>query len=295
MKIWTLMENTAISTEIKSSHGLSFYIETEKHKILFDMGQDDGFLENAEKLGIDLAEVDIAFLSHGHYDHGGGIDGFLKVNKKAKIHIQKAALEEYWAQDPEKKRYIGLSESWKNNERIIIHEGDYSIDEELQIFARVTERDCYSPANDRLLKKINGSYEKDGFVHEQNLLIHEKGKTVLFAGCAHNGMVNIMKKASALLKFREEAKKMCTEYGKTEKAVEIERKIEAVFGGMHLKGAFETEEELEEFCHKMSKKLMQYDSTYYTCHCTSLEAYKKLHAIMKEKIQYASAGSVWKI
>lgn len=285
MKIWTLMENNAITPELRCSHGLSFYIETEKHKILFDMGQDDGFLENAEKMGIDLAEVDIAFLSHGHYDHGGGIDGFLRVNKKADIHIQKSALGEYWAQDPEAKRYIGLSETWKNSDRIIYHEGDYVIDDELQIFAGVTERDCFSPANDRLLMKKGTEFEKDSFVHEQNLLIHENGKNVLFAGCAHNGMVNIMKKASCL------GRVVSSEGNEKERIALGADKIAAVFGGMHLKNAFTEEKELEEFCRKMAEKLMQYSATYYTCHCTSMEAYEKLRIFMKEQIHYTVAGN----
>lgn len=268
MKIYTLMENTVVSPELKCSHGLSFYIETEHHKILFDMGQNDDFLYNAEVLGIDISEVDIAFLSHGHYDHGGGIGGFLRVNEKAEIHIQKSALGSYWAQDPEEKRYIGLSDEWKNNERIIFHEGDYVIDDELQIFAGVTERDCYSPANNRLLEKRGDVFERDLFVHEQNLLISENGKTVLFAGCAHNGIVNIMKKAAEI----------------------TENKPEAVFGGMHLKGAFEKEEELEAFCKDLSEKLLKYDTSYHTCHCTSMEAYEKLCKFMKKNIAYSPAG-----
>ena len=66
MKIVTLMENTACRSDIASAHGLSLYIETAKHKILFDMGPDNAYADNAEKLGVDLKAVDIAILSHGH-------------------------------------------------------------------------------------------------------------------------------------------------------------------------------------------------------------------------------------
>ncbi|NCA67648.1 MAG: MBL fold metallo-hydrolase, partial [Clostridia bacterium] len=77
MKITTLCENTSISPEFKCEHGLSFYVETKKHKLLFDTGESGIFAENAAKLGIDLSEVDIAVISHGHYDHGGGLPAFL--------------------------------------------------------------------------------------------------------------------------------------------------------------------------------------------------------------------------
>ena len=82
MKLWTLVENTSCNENLKNEHGLSFYIETQNHKILFDFGQSDIFLENANKMGIDLSKVDIAILSHGHYDHGGGLKTFMKINEK---------------------------------------------------------------------------------------------------------------------------------------------------------------------------------------------------------------------
>jgi len=90
MKIIALVENTTKDKNLKPKHGLSVYIETLKHKILFDLGSDDTFIYNAQKLGIDLAEIDTVVLSHGHYDHGGGLLSFLKVNANPKsIYIEK--------------------------------------------------------------------------------------------------------------------------------------------------------------------------------------------------------------
>ncbi len=73
MKITTLLENKTTCDALRCEHGLSLYIETAKHKILFDSGASDAFWENAKALGIDLAQVDIAFLSHAHNDHCGGL------------------------------------------------------------------------------------------------------------------------------------------------------------------------------------------------------------------------------
>ena len=86
MKITALLENTASDCCMMTEHGLSLYIEAQGKKILFDMGQTDLFYKNALTLGIDLAEVDIAILSHGHYDHGGGLEKFLEINKKAPVY-----------------------------------------------------------------------------------------------------------------------------------------------------------------------------------------------------------------
>ena len=83
MKVITLMEDTACAPGFAYEHGLSFYIETGDKKLLFDMGQTDLFLQNAQTLGVPLDEVDTAFVSHGHYDHGGGQAAFLEVNRRA--------------------------------------------------------------------------------------------------------------------------------------------------------------------------------------------------------------------
>ncbi|MFR0986450.1 MAG: MBL fold metallo-hydrolase [Frisingicoccus sp.] len=92
MKIVNLIENTEGCSGCASEHGLSFYIET-KHKLLVDTGATDAFVRNAKMLGVDLKAVDTVILSHGHYDHGGGLPAFIKINSKAKIYIRTAALE----------------------------------------------------------------------------------------------------------------------------------------------------------------------------------------------------------
>ena len=96
MKITALLENTASDCCMLTEHGLSLYIEAQGKKILFDMGQTDLFYKNALTLGIDLAEVDIAILSHGHYDHGGGLEKFLEINKKAPIYVSSRAFEPHY-------------------------------------------------------------------------------------------------------------------------------------------------------------------------------------------------------
>ena len=91
MRVVTLVENTTCCSDIACEHGLSFYIETGDHKILFDAGQTDAFAQNAEKLGVDLTQVDLAILSHGHFDHGGGLKAFLAINKTAPVYLRRDA------------------------------------------------------------------------------------------------------------------------------------------------------------------------------------------------------------
>lgn len=270
MRIVTLMDDRALSERFQASHGLSFYIETKNHKILFDMGPDEGFLFNAERLGIDIGSVDIAFLSHGHYDHGGGLPAFFQANARAQVHMQKKAFGAFYAHDPNGKiRYIGLPEGIKEDPRIVFHTGDYKIDAGIQVFAGVTGRECYSPANDRLYQDMNGHHIQDLFMHEQNLLLKEGDKIVLIAGCAHNGIVNILKKARTF----------------------APQGIDAVVGGMHLKNAYTDLEEQKKFCQGLADRLLEADCRYFTCHCTGMEAYEMLRHEMKDRIEYLPAGS----
>ena len=130
MKITSLVENISENENIGYEHGLSLFIETEKHNILFDMGQTDLFSENAEKLSIDLSSVDIAVLSHGHYDHGGGLSKFLLLNDKAKVYINKNAFGDYYNGT---EKYIGLDKSLMGNSRIILTEDFYEIEKGLSL------------------------------------------------------------------------------------------------------------------------------------------------------------------
>ena len=97
MRIINLIENTEGRSGCAYAHGLSFYVETEKHKLLLDLGPSGETLKNAQALGIDLAKVDTVILSHGHYDHSGGIMPFAGINDQAVIYMQESATGEYYA------------------------------------------------------------------------------------------------------------------------------------------------------------------------------------------------------
>lgn len=269
MRIVTLMENTAVSPDMVCGHGLSFYMETGNHRILFDMGPDDGFLKNAERLGVDISKVDTAILSHGHYDHGGGLAAFLEANGQALVHVQKKAFGAFFSHDPDGgRRYIGLPEGLSDNPRLVLHTGDYQLDGDLTVFGGITGRECYSPANDRLYVSMGGRDIPDLFMHEQDLLIKEGDKRILVAGCAHNGIVNILKKARAYAPSG----------------------IDYVIGGMHLKNACQDEEKKRILCRSIGERLRESGARIYTCHCTGLDSYQLLRRELGEAISYLAAG-----
>lgn len=268
MKVIVLVENTSISKDYKSKHGLSLYIETKKHKLLFDLGSDRLFLENAIKLGIDIADIDSVIISHGHKDHGGALEYFLENNTKANIYINQYAFEKYYANFLGMKWYIGLDRKLKDLPRIILIENDYVIDQELQIFSN-TEEYLYLPtSNDSLFVKQSGIYKHDTFKHEQYLIITENDNKALFSGCAHKGIVNILNKAKEIAK----------------------QEMKYCISGFHLYDRTKRKAESMERIKDIANAFLCQNTTFYTCHCTGKEAYKILKDTVGNKMNYISTG-----
>ncbi|MDD2447508.1 MAG: MBL fold metallo-hydrolase [Tissierellia bacterium] len=269
MIIKTLTENTSISRDYGSEHGLSLYIETKEHKILFDVGASNLFLQNAKKLGVNIDEIDYLIISHGHYDHGGGLKTFLQENTKAKVFLHHLAFEKHYAlRSNNKLDYIGLDEGLKQNKQIILTSDIFTISKGIQVFSNIVQKEPCPRSNRGLLAEENGQMVDDTFNHEQNLIIEEGGETLLVTGCAHNGIINI-------LEHFHDLKGHMPDY---------------VIGGFHLSspsGGNETFDNID----KISKYLLYTKAKYYTCHCTGIEPYKQLKAMIGENIDYLQAGS----
>lgn len=276
MKITTLLENTSCRADVAHAHGLSQYLETKNHKILFDMGPSPAIVENAKALDVDLSAVDTAVLSHGHYDHSGGLAAFLDCNKTAKVYVSRLALKPYYAVAAGKApEFIGVPDDVKTYEdRLTLTGDELFIDPELRLFSDVKTTDYRSHANDKLREKQGEDYPMDEFRHEQNLLVTEGEKAVLLAGCSHRGIVNILRRAEELLG----------------------RAPDAVFAGFHLHNPGTGETEPRELVEAVGRELLAREGTvYYTGHCTGPDAFAILKAQMGERLQAMTGGAVVEI
>ena len=270
MKIITLMEDTACAPDFACEHGLSFYIEANGKKLLFDMGQTGLFLQNAAACGVQLDEVDTAFISHGHYDHGGGLAAFLGVNDHAPVYLHEKAFEPHFSRKPEGIRFIGLDPALEQSSRLVRTSGVTKIDENMTLFSDVTGQDCCPQGNRTLLERAGTDYVPDRFQHEQSLLLREGDKTALFTGCAHRGVVNICARAKEI----------------------IGRDPDFVIGGMHLFSPSSGKSEPDENIRAVAARLAQTGSHYYTCHCTGQYAFRLLRETLGARIDFLAAGSV---
>lgn len=268
MNLTILSENTSGSEELEHEHGLSIYIETAERQILFDTGAGCGFKNNAQKLGVDLSEVDVLVISHGHYDHGGGLRTFLEVNSHAKIYIHKQAFEAHYSKRTERVPFIGLDQTLLPNERFVFCGDHVAIDENIEVFSRVKSKRLFPSCNATLLMKRGDDLVPDDFAHEQNMVIQQNGKTMLIAGCAHKGIVNIV----------DACKDRLGQYP------------DYVIGGFHLSRPRGNQSEASDAVDAIGEYLVSTPSRFFTCHCTGMENYQRLKRILGEKIQSISTG-----
>ncbi len=259
MKITALVENTT-KGDFKTTHGLSFYITTQSHKLLFDVGPDDTLFENAKNQGINLAEVDTVIISHGHGDHGGALGKFLEINSSAKVYIQRTAFDPHYIKVLFAKKSIGIDPALITHPQVVAIDGNCKIDHELFLFTQHDSRHCHSGANATLFCKDG----PDNFEHEQNLIITEQS-TALIMGCGHLGVVNIMEVAGRY------APDVCV-------------------GGYHLFNPATQKTVPTKLLDEIATRLVQYDKTrFYTCHCTGAKAFAHLSARMPN-LHYIACG-----
>lgn len=287
MKITVLLENATPSDRYCSKHGLSMFIEAECGNILFDMGPDGSFIDNARALGIDVTTADLAIISHGHFDHGGGLRAFLEaseaVGRKVPIYVHGRAFEEHRANTPVGLKDIGIDPKplTAYPDRFVLTGDEHAIGEALELFAAVEMAELAPASNRVLLERVDSTpanaaeaaaptFAPDSFAHEQTLLIREGDRTVLVTGCSHCGIVNIIKKAEAL----------------------VSGPLDAVVAGFHLMNPSSGDVEDPAVVAAVAEFMAARPTEYYTFHCTGLAAYSILRDTLNSRVNYLYTSSV---
>lgn len=259
MKITVLAENTACNG-FGCEHGLSLFVESGERKFLFDCGQSELFAENAEKLGVDLSEAEFMVLSHGHYDHGGGLAKFLELNKTAPVYVQETAFRPHGNADG---KDIGLTFDPTWEDRLVLTKDRLELGDSMTLLSCNGEFRLW-PSNSFGLTEDG---QQDRFLHEQYLVVEENGRRIVLSGCSHKGILNIV----------------------------VWLKPDVLAGGFHFMKLDPMMPSDRSALDNAAGALLSTGATFYTGHCTGEAPFAYLKYRMGSKLNGFSAGTVLEI
>lgn len=207
MKVTILVDNCA-GTSGLAAHGLSFLVDAGK-KVLFDTGPSDLVLHNAKRLDINLDEIDYIVLSHGHFDHGNGLE-YLPGNKKLICHPSVFA-KRYREKEG---HYIGISSSREELEAkydLLLTKEPVRVSERIIFLGEIPRLNDFEAKNTTFVDEQGNA---DFIPDDSGIAVLTKKGLVVISGCAHAGIVNTIEYA-----------KLCSGIAN----------VHAVMGGFHLK------------------------------------------------------------
>jgi 7,8-dihydropterin-6-yl-methyl-4-(beta-D-ribofuranosyl)aminobenzene 5'-phosphate synthase len=269
MLITTLVENTVNKHGLIGEHGLSFLIETDDEAILFDTGQGYAIIHNAQKMDIDLSKIKKIVLSHGHYDHTGGLKSILTLMDEVQIYGHPNIFVRKYAKDEEKLRYIGLpyTKEELESEGVALHlsREPIQITERIKTTGEIKLKTSFETISDRLCVMRDGNLVKDTLLDDLSLVVSGKDGIAIIFGCGHSGIINILNHVRIM----------------TNNAP-----ISYIIGGIHLIDATTSK------IHKTIELLKEFNIRRLAlCHCTGMLALLELIRYFGDKLIINSTGN----
>jgi 7,8-dihydropterin-6-yl-methyl-4-(beta-D-ribofuranosyl)aminobenzene 5'-phosphate synthase len=270
LRITVLVENTAGRDDLVAEHGLALWIEADDRKILFDTGQGPALAPNAEALGINLEEAYAVALSHGHYDHTGGLAALRNRLRDARLYVHPAAFDRKFGVTTEGSRYIGaslgrLEQLQREIPNLIPTIEPTEIVPGVSVTGEIPRRNDFEDVGGPFFRDDAGR-APDSLPDDQAMYIDTRDGVVILLGCAHAGVVNTLDYVAELTGAD---------------------RFHAVLGGMHLVRAS------EERISRSIAALRAYNVQLIgPCHCTGAEPTARIREAFPERFMQVSAGSV---
>lgn len=266
VKLTIIIEDTTTNPRLTAQHGLSCWLEAGSERILFDTGQDGAFLQNAQLLDIDIASASRVIISHGHYDHAGGVPALLQHGSNAKFYLQESAWDERISCPANAPlRSIGIS--WP---RSVLPAGQLITNPTNKIVPAIycigNIANCIGkPSNSYFQRHEADHWVTDNFSDEQAIILVTELGLVVITGCCHCGVINTLLAAQLITGVP---------------------KIYTLIGGLHLY------QHSDEQVRKIAEELATFQlQKLWLNHCTGLRAFELLQAKMTAEVKWAGTGS----
>jgi 7,8-dihydropterin-6-yl-methyl-4-(beta-D-ribofuranosyl)aminobenzene 5'-phosphate synthase len=268
LSITVLVENTAGGRGLLGEHGLSFFIETETSRLLLDTGQGLTLLHNAEQLGIDLARLDAIVLSHGHYDHTGGLPDLLQQARGATLFLHPAAIAPKYSPGGEiGSPFLDAQTISHQGHRLVWTECPMEVVSGIWVTGAIPRRHPLEDTGGRFWTDANHE-NPDSLMDDQALFMETPEGMVVILGCAHAGVINTLDYIAELT-------------GQIH--------FHAVIGGMHLVNA------RQERIQATLEQLRKYDVQLIGAnHCTGPKAMGALWSELRDRCVDARVGTQFK-
>ena len=262
MKITTLIENLVYKPGLQAEHGLALLIDTGDRKVLLDTGQSPAFISNAKEMGIDLADIDSVVISHGHYDHTGGLNAFLMENAKAKVYLKRNALT---AKYHGRNRFIGMDSPLEQlNKRAIFVDSVLDLGNGIFLNPTIPIENPIDTSFGGFQIRIDDRFDRDEFNDELFISIVSNDEVSILSSCSHRGISNVVKAAMDYHSLP----------------------INLIMGGFHLKDTNENQMRAVVECMEEAEP-----KRIGVCHCTGVDNYVKLKRTLDCDVFYSFTGS----
>lgn len=254
IQIKILVDNEA-AEGLQAEHGFSLWLSAQNQNILFDTGQKDALLFNAGKLGVRLEEADTLVLSHGHYDHTGGLADVLSCNHKVKVYCHAAAfLPRYSINDGTAKPVKMTTKAMASignlpEERMQWVTKPVNISDSIAITGEIPRENDFETSGGSFYFDRDGK-RADAIIDDMALWVNSENGLIVCIGCCHAGIINTLNHI---------------------KRVSGVDRVHTLIGGLHLMKA--NQKRLEQTIELLKNEKIE---RIIACHCTGDEAHTML-------------------
>jgi len=273
VKLSLLSENRVIDPRLRAEQGFSVHIETDTGTILFDVGQTITLVENAHELNINLKAIQKIVLSHGHYDHTGGLPFVLEKTGPIDVICHPALTNKKYKIYPAGRTNIGVP--WEKRDlvsmgaKFVYKTHPFEVIPDIWISGEIPRRSSFEYVEEVYQQKPSVSYIHDEIHDDMCLVLNTVKGLIIILGCGHAGPINSIKQSMRITKNKQ---------------------IYAVIGGMHLQHS------PDEKIRKIVKNLKTLDPAFVLpLHCTGYYAISRLMAVLQSRVKLLNVGDTFEL